>query len=143
MARDDWDLPEATIQNMRDRYGTFSWQGQALQYPQRNDPNTMDYRRYTGNAPQDQIDALLHYDAEGWLDGVLTYFPLGSSLGDSPHEFTLTLRPGAESVSRFLYAEAKRRWPHIREHDNQLLDNVIVGRGGIDGNRRTPRLPNL
>lgn len=160
--------PEITIQNARRTHGMFSWEGQALQYDQRNDPNTIVYQRFN-DGQTTWVDCLLHYNDKGLLDGILNTYPYGTWDTETglqteiPGATNTFVRPGAPaSVRQALVAEAKRRWPNSlderqpefesaptkqRPELSPTLDETIEGieraisnRSGIDGNRRVYNL---
>jgi hypothetical protein len=160
MARPSTD-PDIIIQSNRDRFGTFSWQGQALQYDQLGEPDSIVYRRYMeakafaekGGGPA-TIDTLLYYDEFGVLAGILNTYPygaVGSRWIEEPGNVNTFTRPGANrgigvpgAVHDRLMADARRRWPNIAE---EKPDDMIEGRTGWriseDGNRRFSRTTHL
>jgi hypothetical protein len=103
--------PDAIIRTFRSRYGTYSWQGQALQYDQFGPPNEIVYRRFMADEP---VDTLLYYDEQGILAGVLNTYPEGHFDGqwiEQPGNVNTFVRPVlAEGVHKLLLTEAKRRW---------------------------------
>lgn len=149
--------PEAIIRHNRMKFGTFSWQGQAPQYDQLGSPGEIVYRRFTDDwvgstvGPGTVIDTLLHYDEQGYLEGILNYYPHGAverdgRVLDAPGGVNITLRPDAgPSVSRTLLAEARRRWNVVGETPLMFCaganpaSSTTVGRLLEDGNRRIAR----
>lgn len=81
-------------------------------YPMLGEPNAMTYYR----APTDvaEIHALLSYDALGYLQGALMYFPSGSPF-DFPGSVTVIVRPKQrrKGIGRALLLAALMMWPSI------------------------------
>jgi hypothetical protein len=124
------DNPDYTIERLRDRFGTFSWQGQALQYDQLGPSGEIVYRRYVEDNPRSTveqgtlIDTLLFYDEQGVLAGILNHYPYGAiekngNELEKPHSANTFARPGTDedAINAALVAEAKRRWPTVRGED--------------------------
>lgn len=81
-------------------------------YPMVGEPNAITYYR----APTDiaEIHALLSYDALGYLQGALMYFPTGSPF-DFPGSVTVIVRPKRRrhGIGRALLLAALLMWPSI------------------------------
>lgn len=141
--------PDLIIEAQRQRFGTYSWQGQTLQYDQIGEPDSIVYRRFTEALAADRsgpaiIDTLLYYDEEGKLAGILNTYPLGA-VGDryieEPGNINTFIRPGMpEAVHDRLIADANKRWTGLAEVD---LAEGARAFGGEDGNRRFSRMPDL
>lgn len=100
-------------------------------YPMIGEPNALTYYR----PPTDvEIHALLSYDATGYLQGGLMYFPKGSPF-DFPGSVTVIVRPNRRrrGVGRALVMTALTTWPEI-DTDHQaytasgrsLVDSVLA-----------------
>lgn len=169
---DPYNTPSWTLAINRHRFGTFSWSGQAPQYDQLGPPGEIVYWRYFDGKPltgegKATIDTLLHYDDQGYLDGILNTFPYGArnndgSKLDDPGAVAITIRPDVDTptggVRGLLVTEALRRWPTITVESEAVLDpgvirlvsdgTVTVPEPGIhsvplDGNRRISRTSDL
>jgi hypothetical protein len=154
--------PDYVIARLRQRHGTYSWQGQALQYDQFGPPGEIVYRRFFGDQGL-PVDTLLAYDDEGDLAGVFNFYPQGGPMDidgtvlEQPGNANSFIRPDLEErepgkLYEQLRAEAHRRgWPVAEDNKTQFVtaDGTPAGEyrpgqpspnGGIDGNRRISRL---
>lgn len=141
--------PWTWIKAQRERYGTFSFEGQKWHYDQMGPPGEIVYRQYyddgsaepRGWGTQTHIDCLLYYGVGGRLVGILNHYPHGAwdkETGkqiERPGNVNLTLPEGDPHGARpKLLAEGKRRWnrgetpwePHAALDGGHRL-------GGVDG----------
>lgn len=154
--------PDYLIQSLRGRFGTFSWQGQALQYDQLGAPDEIVYRRFTDDFVNSTVgrdtvtDTLLYYDEQGHLAGILNHYPYGAvehdgTVLEKPHNVNLFIRPDVDGsgnmVAKRLFDESQRRWNVNAETPMRIAvgtDTVHTMAGAfIDGNRRIARLSDL
>lgn len=143
------DDPRITIDLNRLRFGTYSWQGQAPQYDQLGPPNEIVYRIFE----KGYVNALLSYDENGQLVGILNHYPhdvvSGGTVLEKAGNVNTFVRPDATpAVHQRLLRECMRRW-HVTE-DTEV--EFCVGASGQrwsvrdlleDGNRRITRLRSL
>lgn len=154
--------PEYTITRNRWRFGTFSWQGQAPQYDQLGEPGEIVYRRYSAGGSVTStlgsltwIDTLLYYDEQGYLAGILNYYPFGAVEHDGvelekPGNVNMFVRPDVDDdkmVSRAMFTESQRRWNVRAETPIRATvgTDTFTTTGGafLDGNQRIVRLSDL
>ena len=147
--------PQYVMARLRAQFGLYSWEGQALQYPQRGEPGEMVYQRYAEDNPESSvqlgtwIDCLFYYDEEGYLTGVLNHYPYGAfdkHTGqeiDKPNTSSTFVRPGetAEEVRAILTKEAVKRWgPEAAEQSPWPRPDIVLSNSrNLDGNRRQGR----